>query len=266
MLRTVPSFRDVSGDALHEDFFHFFVGPYYVTYPEGGVAGNCEFTREEWDAPYQPTFGVLTKEVFKDHGLEYGRYDVSKVWDTAYQVFLGVGTTFDIFQNILFPYRLNTAYCLSWIRRIGSCFLRGLCTLALVYAPNTLCVLILYVFCLIRMILPEPIHISKQMFASDSLKLPANVVLASAAVASEQNEEWVNSMVDGPDLEMTDGAAPAKSESVFAQGISYALDDVAGVTAVGSERVSSRPTNVVGEKGDGSLPSSAADEEATANP
>ncbi|GJS23474.1 hypothetical protein Tco_0452106 [Tanacetum coccineum] len=32
----------------------------------GGVAGNCEFTREEWDALYQPTFGVLTKEVFKD--------------------------------------------------------------------------------------------------------------------------------------------------------------------------------------------------------
>nr|GEY06438.1 hypothetical protein [Tanacetum cinerariifolium] len=28
--------------------------------------GNCEFTREEWDAAYRPTFGVLTKEVFKD--------------------------------------------------------------------------------------------------------------------------------------------------------------------------------------------------------
>ncbi|GKF54506.1 hypothetical protein Tco_0161416, partial [Tanacetum coccineum] len=33
-------------------------------------------------------------------GLEYGRYGVSKVLDTAYQGFLGVGTTFDIFQNI----------------------------------------------------------------------------------------------------------------------------------------------------------------------
>nr|GEY46792.1 hypothetical protein [Tanacetum cinerariifolium] len=31
-----------------------------------GVVGNREFTREEWDAPYRPTFGVLTKEVFKD--------------------------------------------------------------------------------------------------------------------------------------------------------------------------------------------------------
>ncbi|GKA45912.1 hypothetical protein Tco_0738708 [Tanacetum coccineum] len=31
-------------------------------------------------------------------GLEYGRYGVSKVLDTAYRGFLGVGTTFDIFQ------------------------------------------------------------------------------------------------------------------------------------------------------------------------
>ncbi|GKA41037.1 translocon-associated protein subunit alpha, partial [Tanacetum coccineum] len=46
------SFRDVSGDAIHTDFFPFFGGPYYATYPEDGVAGNCEFIREEWDAPY----------------------------------------------------------------------------------------------------------------------------------------------------------------------------------------------------------------------
>ncbi|GKB13084.1 putative reverse transcriptase domain-containing protein [Tanacetum coccineum] len=45
-------------------------------------------------------------------GLESVRYGVSKVLDTAYRGFLGVGTTFDIFQNILFPYSLNMAYCL----------------------------------------------------------------------------------------------------------------------------------------------------------
>ncbi|GJX96776.1 hypothetical protein Tco_0352574 [Tanacetum coccineum] len=49
--------------------FPFSAGPYYATYPEDGVAGNCEFTREEWDAPYRPTFGVLTKEVFKDPAI-----------------------------------------------------------------------------------------------------------------------------------------------------------------------------------------------------
>nr|GEW57460.1 retrovirus-related Pol polyprotein from transposon TNT 1-94 [Tanacetum cinerariifolium] len=35
-----------------------------------------------------------------------------KVLDMAYQGFLRVGTTFNIFQNILFPYSLNTAYYL----------------------------------------------------------------------------------------------------------------------------------------------------------
>ncbi|GKG29570.1 hypothetical protein Tco_0419468, partial [Tanacetum coccineum] len=41
-----PSFRDVSGNAIHIDFFPFSTGPYYATYPEDGVVGNCEFTRE----------------------------------------------------------------------------------------------------------------------------------------------------------------------------------------------------------------------------
>ncbi|GJV13441.1 hypothetical protein Tco_1354982 [Tanacetum coccineum] len=34
------SFKDVSGDAIHRDFFPFSVGPHYATYPEGGIAGN----------------------------------------------------------------------------------------------------------------------------------------------------------------------------------------------------------------------------------
>ncbi|GKC56603.1 reverse transcriptase domain-containing protein [Tanacetum coccineum] len=62
-------FRDVAGDAIHANFFPFSAGPYYATYPEVGVDGNCEFTREEWDASYQPTFGVLTKKVFKDPAI-----------------------------------------------------------------------------------------------------------------------------------------------------------------------------------------------------
>ncbi|GKC43246.1 hypothetical protein Tco_1060968 [Tanacetum coccineum] len=39
--------------------------------PSGGdgVAGNCEFTREEWDAPYRPIFEVITKEVCKDPAI-----------------------------------------------------------------------------------------------------------------------------------------------------------------------------------------------------
>ncbi|GJR37881.1 hypothetical protein Tco_1213565 [Tanacetum coccineum] len=59
----------ISGDAIHTNFFPFSAGPYYATYPEDGVAGNCEFTREEWDTPYRPTFEVLTNEVFKDPAI-----------------------------------------------------------------------------------------------------------------------------------------------------------------------------------------------------
>ncbi|GKC71230.1 hypothetical protein Tco_1117113 [Tanacetum coccineum] len=65
-IRPTSSFRDISRDAIHRDFFPFSHGPYYATYPEGGVAGNCKFSREEWDAPHQPTLTILTKEVFKD--------------------------------------------------------------------------------------------------------------------------------------------------------------------------------------------------------
>ncbi|GJV44589.1 integrase, catalytic region, zinc finger, CCHC-type containing protein [Tanacetum coccineum] len=64
-----PSFKDVSGDAIHMDFFPFSAGPCHATYPKGGIAGNCEFTHGEWDAPYRLTFGVLTKEVFKDPAI-----------------------------------------------------------------------------------------------------------------------------------------------------------------------------------------------------
>nr|GEY48315.1 hypothetical protein [Tanacetum cinerariifolium] len=61
-----PFFRELSEDANHRDFFPFSPGPCYATYPKGDIAGNYEFTREEWDAPHQPTLKVLTNEVFKD--------------------------------------------------------------------------------------------------------------------------------------------------------------------------------------------------------
>ncbi|GKB84864.1 hypothetical protein Tco_0957136, partial [Tanacetum coccineum] len=117
-------------------------------------------------------------------------------------------------------------------------------------------------------------HIVKESTVSpafESLELPTNVVPTSSTVASEQNEVWVNAMVDGPDLEITDGAANAKSGSVFVQGTSYAFDDTVGVTEEGSKRASFSPSEIVvafsaGKKGDGSLPSSTADEEAAANP
>nr|GEX06496.1 hypothetical protein [Tanacetum cinerariifolium] len=53
---------DVFGDAIHREFFPFFPGHCYATYPEGGIFGNYKFTHEEWDAPHQPTLTVLTNE------------------------------------------------------------------------------------------------------------------------------------------------------------------------------------------------------------
>ncbi|GKC67515.1 hypothetical protein Tco_1100113 [Tanacetum coccineum] len=65
-----PNTRDSRGMCPEMPFMWisslFSAGPYYATYPQDGAAGNCEFTREEWDAPYRPTFRVLTKEFFKD--------------------------------------------------------------------------------------------------------------------------------------------------------------------------------------------------------
>nr|GEV90537.1 hypothetical protein [Tanacetum cinerariifolium] len=67
--KPAPSFRDVSDDVIHADFFPFYASSYYATYPQDGVARNCEFTREERDSLYWPTFRVLTKEVFKDPAI-----------------------------------------------------------------------------------------------------------------------------------------------------------------------------------------------------
>nr|GEZ75793.1 hypothetical protein [Tanacetum cinerariifolium] len=38
--RHAPSFRNVSEDAIHADFFPFSAGLYYATYPKGGIARN----------------------------------------------------------------------------------------------------------------------------------------------------------------------------------------------------------------------------------
>nr|GEW94940.1 hypothetical protein [Tanacetum cinerariifolium] len=44
-----PSFKDVSGDAIHTNFFSFSTGPYYATYPKGCVARIASLpTRSMW--------------------------------------------------------------------------------------------------------------------------------------------------------------------------------------------------------------------------
>ncbi|GKE43590.1 hypothetical protein Tco_1470874 [Tanacetum coccineum] len=109
---------------------------------------------------------------------------------------------------------------------------------------------------------------------SKSLELPSNVIPASSTAALEPNEEWVNAMVDGPDHVLTDGAVNVNLGSAFMQGAFYVVDDAVDATElslIGLEHVSSGPSDVVvalydGEKGDGSMLSSPADEEAATTP
>nr|GFB05876.1 hypothetical protein [Tanacetum cinerariifolium] len=77
------------------------------------------------------------------------------------------------------------------------------------------------------------------------LEFPTNVGPTPCVVALEQNEKWVNAMIDVPDAEWTDDATHSKSGGVFVHATSHVLDDVVGVTVVGSERVSSSLTDVV---------------------
>ncbi|GJR37619.1 hypothetical protein Tco_1213303 [Tanacetum coccineum] len=336
---SVPLFRDIFGDAIHADFFPFYAGRYYATYPEGGAARNCEFTREEWDAPYQPTFRVLTKEVFKDPAIFKTVVDEFFTPGEMVLVESLYGDQLTVKMSVLHCMMMShdgeflAQYCgllqshheVSglWVAKIGCWFECKLSTSDAAFSKSKakgkerkkkikslskslgqLNAEVARLFTalnqatileaekdeeIFRLKATSPefasffqdellslaasagferglsMHRAKDEFvavlkkmahfvpgahesivtpASESLDVSAIVFPASSAVASEQNEE---------------------------PGTSYVLDDVAEVTVVGSGRVSSGLTDVVMalsvlEKGDGSLPSFAADEEATANP
>ncbi|GKC74699.1 hypothetical protein Tco_1120582 [Tanacetum coccineum] len=392
------SFKDVSKDSIHIDLFHFFDGPYYATYPEGGIAGNSEFTREEWDAPYRPTFGVLTKEVFKDpavcktvmdqfltpcemvrieslsddqltakmsvlhcmmmshdggllaryRGLSKSHHEymlsadsrlkgyeekVANMTELELQVAalknqvsglndklatsnasfakskakgkerkkkikslvqgellslaasagfergLSMHQTKDEFADVLkkmVKFMLGAqerlAKASSLVAQTDYAFFNNISE----YVVEPLSVILqLEPKKLVRptnVPIPRDICVSPPIAKEStvtpvpkSLELSANVAHVSFVVASEQNEEQVNDVVDWSDLEMADGGAPSKSGGVFVQGVSHVLDDVVEAMSVESERISSVPTDVVvslsvGGKGDGSVPSSTVEE------
>ncbi|GKB03815.1 hypothetical protein Tco_0831958 [Tanacetum coccineum] len=278
-----PDSRDSQGKgimvddaaALFVDFFHFSAGPYYATYPKGGIAGNYEFTREElYDDKLTTKMSVLhcmmmshggdllacyggllqshheyvlstasrTKgyeEKFKAKGNERNKKikSLTKSLDNLHVEVARLSTD------------LNRATVLEGEKNEEILHLK---TTPLKFS-SFFCGHAGFEHGLIM-------HRTKDEFA-DVLKKMAHFVPGAQ----------VNAMVDVPDPEMTDGATHAKSGSAFVQGTSYVLDDVAEVTVVGPKHVSSSPTDVVvsffvSEKGYGSLLSSAADEEAAANP
>ncbi|GJS67482.1 hypothetical protein Tco_0682046, partial [Tanacetum coccineum] len=97
-----------------------------ISFKEEIAKYEFETTKSQVPCVRSPSFLqdhlAVVKGSFQPERLAQGLESVSiRIQGVGYDVleFLGVGTTFDIFQNILFPYSLNTAYCLSWIRRIG---------------------------------------------------------------------------------------------------------------------------------------------------
>nr|GEZ98463.1 hypothetical protein [Tanacetum cinerariifolium] len=71
--------------------------------------------------------------------------------------------------------------------------------------------------------------------SSTSLESLSNTVHSSSTAALKSNEGWVNAMVDGPNHEIVDGAANAKPENVFVQGVTHVIYDATELSVTGSE-------------------------------
>nr|GEV62462.1 hypothetical protein [Tanacetum cinerariifolium] len=204
-----------------------------------GVVGNCEFTREEWDAPYRPTFGVLTKVVFKD--LAICKTIVDQFPTPVKMKFLA-SDEFSRVQGELLSLAASTGFKhgLS-MHRTKDKFPAVLKKMISEYATEHLSVILqLEPEKLVRSANVPISRDARVSFpianestvtpASKSFELSANVDLTASVFASEHDEEMVRSGC-----------------------------------------VSSGPNDVVvalsaGEKGDGLTPSSVASEEAAINP
>nr|GEX89937.1 hypothetical protein [Tanacetum cinerariifolium] len=234
----------------------FFAGPYYGTYPEDVVAGNCEFTREEWDASYRPSFGVLTKEVLKD--LAACKTIVDQ-FPTPREMAKGLrgegywldwaGTSSTHLEEVASSAEFERGLSMHQNKDEFADVLKGW-----------------LISCLISEYDVEPLTVILQL-NTEKLVCLANIPIPMDTCISPPiaNESIVSDTVDGSVLEMTDGATHSKSTGIFVRGTSHFLDDVIEVTMVGSEHVSSGLTDVIvafsaSEKGDGFAPSSIAEE------
>ncbi|GKB35745.1 hypothetical protein Tco_0880687 [Tanacetum coccineum] len=234
--RPAPSFRDVSCDAIHMDFFPFSIGPYYTIYPEDGVAGNSDSKLKGYEEKVANMTGLelqvaaLKKQVSglndkltssdasfaksKAKGKERKKKikSLAKSLDNLHAEVARLSADLNQATGLVWKFLASDEFSrvqgelLSLAASAG--FERGL-----------------------------SMHRTKDEFAA-VLKKMANFM-------SEQNMEWVNAMVDGSDVEMTDSVVPSKSRGVFVQGVSRILDDVVEVAAVESKHVSSGSTDVV---------------------
>nr|GEY27726.1 hypothetical protein [Tanacetum cinerariifolium] len=220
-------------DAIHTDFFPFYVGPYYATYPEGGVAGNCEFTRDEFsytgkmvrvEGLSDDQLTAKMSVLYSDSRLKGYEEKVASLTGLELQV-----STLKRFQGEL----------LSLASSGG--FERGLS----MHQTKDEFAVVLKKMAHFVLGAQSKLAEASHLFEPEKLARPANVPASRDARVSPPVAKELTVTLVSKSLEMIDGATHAKSESAFVHGTSHVLDDVAEVTAVRPKRVSSGPTDVV---------------------
>ncbi|GJZ17696.1 hypothetical protein Tco_0553819, partial [Tanacetum coccineum] len=117
----------------------------------------------------------------------------------------------------------------------------------------------------------DPVFVILQLEPEKLARLASVPTPRDTRVSPLLTKESTSQIRNGSDHGMIGDAGNGNPGSVFVQGASHVVNGNAELTLVGSERVSSGPKDVVialsvGEKGDGSLPSSVANEEVAATP
>ncbi|GJT64377.1 hypothetical protein Tco_1015857 [Tanacetum coccineum] len=293
-----PSFRNVSGDAIHTDFFPFSASPYYATYPVDGVARNCDFTQEEWDAPYRPTFGVLTKEVFKDLAIYktiVDRFPTPGLKGYEEKVASLTGLELQVSALKKQVFGLNGKLSSSDAsftkskekRKERKKKIKSLTKTTVLEAKKDEEILRLkttpsefssFFYGQFQVLVRKFLAFNEfSRVEGELLSLAASVGFERGLSMHRTKDEFAAALKKManfmPELSTNVNftAFTVASEHNEEMGISIALDDAVELVELGSGRVSSGPNDVVvalsaQEKGDGLDPSSAAGEEAAANP
>ncbi|GKC07164.1 hypothetical protein Tco_0998774 [Tanacetum coccineum] len=302
-----PSYRDISGDAIHMDFFPFFDGPYYATYHEDVDLAICKTIVDQFPTPGElvcveslsddqltAKMGVLHCMMMSHGGEILARY--RGLNQSHHEYVLSADSRLEVYEEkapIIKAKKDEEILRLKTTPPEFSSFFRGQ------FKDLVRKFLASYEFSRVQGELLSlaasagferglSMHRTKDEFAAmlnkmvnfmsgaqDRLAkasplpkklLSANVDLTTFVVASEHNEEMINSDVDGSDPKMTNDTAAIKSGQAFVQGNSVSLNDAIELVAIGSGRISTGPNDVVvalsaHEKGNGLDSSSAAGEE-----
>nr|GEV86801.1 hypothetical protein [Tanacetum cinerariifolium] len=226
-----PSFQDLFRDAIHRDFFLISHGPCYALYPEGGVAGSCEFSREEWDAPHQPPLAKAKEDRKKNIKSLSKNLDQMTAKVSCLSVTLNQATVLKVERDVkIFWLKASPSELTSFFQgglqslfqkflasdefsRVGKLlsldvsagFERGL---SMHQTQEEFDMVLNKISHFVpgaqgRLAEASPLE-STLTPISLSLELPLNDALFLYVTALGQNEERVNAMVDMPDNEMAD--------------------------------------------------------------